>query len=653
MIRLGRSVFAVVVLLAILTIPLVANAQGLASLNGTVTDASGAVVPGASVKLTNTHTNATFTAQAANDGGYRFVDVPPGPDYSLTVTKDGFQTFVLSGIYLPVATATTKDAQLTLGAVTQTIEVVAPGGSVSLNTTDATIGNNMDLHAIANLPNEFRDNPANLLRLQVGVTDARTTSGNAVSSNVDPNHTRDGSVAGARADQNNILVDGIDATNFAIGSSFDMQASVPVEAIQEFSTQVAQPTASYGGRSGAQTIVTTKSGTNAWHGSAYEYNRTAATEANTFFNKLAGQPRLRLVRNQFGGNVGGPVLKDKLFFFFEYDGRRDASQESILQFVPFPHVQNGQIAYINSNAGCDHTARLTSADVSTNCVTILSAAGVTALDPCSTTSCATAPGFVSAGPAPVLLGLFKNRYPAPNDFSQGDGLNTAGLRFNAPNPVVENSYVARVDYNLNSNNKIFGRFNVRNNQSVNNNVGVVPVQFPGDPLTALQTLRDRGWAIGDTWTISSSVINQFTYGETRANDQFPIANNKAGTLYELTFFGSSQGSSFATPFVRQTSQGRVVPVPTVRDDLTLIRGKHTIQFGGQWNPNKVRSSLVNDFTFIQEGLGGAITGLPATQRPADILCSPIRYRTPAARPCPTGIIFSLAIWVSSITSRTR
>jgi hypothetical protein len=616
-------------MVALLTlVPSATRAQGLASLNGTVTDTSGATVPGANVKLENTRTGAVLTTQTASDGGYRFVDVPPGPAYAITVTKDGFQTYVLNGIYLPVATATTKDAQLTLGQVSQTVEVTAETGSVSLNTTDATIGSNLDMHAVENLPDEFRDTPGNLLRLAVGVTSAQTTAGNAITSNIDPNHTRDGAVAGARADQNNITVDGIEATDFALGQAFNVEASIPVDAIQEFSTQVAEPSASYGGRSGAQTILSTKGGSNEWHGSAYEYNRTAATEANTFFNKLANQPRLALVRNQFGANLGGPVIKDKLFFFFEYDGRRDASAESLLQFVPYPHVRNGSIAYINNNAGCDDTARLTSADVSTNCVSILPGPSVAGLDPCSTAgACANAPGFVQAGQAPALASIFKSRYPSPNDYSVGDGLNTAGLRFNAPSPLTENGYVARVDYSLSSNNKLFGRFNLRNESTVDNNPGYTPIQFPGDALTALQTLRDRAWVFGDTWTLSPTVINQFTYGETRANDAFPTNVPAAGSLYALTFFGSSQNDSFATPFVRQGSSGRVIPDPTFRDDVTWTHGTHTFQFGAEWNPSKVRSYLVNDLMFIQEGLGGDITGLdnpaggPSAWRPANILAA--------------------------------
>lgn len=613
--------------MAVVALPAGAKAQGLASLNGTITDSSGSVVPGASVKLQNAQTGVAFTGESGSDGGYRFVDVPPGPAYSLTVTKDGFQTLVLNAIYLPTATATTKDAQLAVGQVSQTVEVTANTGSVSLDTTDATVGSTIDMTAVANLPDEFRDTPGNLLRLAVGVTSAQTTAGNAITSNIDPNHTRDGAVAGARADQNNITVDGIEATDFALGQAFNVEASIPVDAIQEFSTQVAEPSAAYGGRSGAQTLITTKSGTNQFHGAAYEYNRTAATEANTFFNKLANQPKLALVRNQFGANIGGPVLKDRLFFFFEYDGRRDASAESLLQFVPYAHVKSGEIAYRNNNPSCTGNERLSSADVSTTCITILTANQVAKLDPCNTAgACANAPGFVAAGQAPALANIFKSRYPSPNDYTVGDGLNTAGLRFNAPSPLTENGYVGRVDYNLNANNKLFGRFNIRNESTVNNNPGYTPIQFPGDALTALQTTRDRAWVIGDTWTIGPNLINQFTYGETRANDAFPANVPAAGSLYALTFFGSSQNDSFATPYVRQGSQGRVIPDPTLRDDITWTHGKHTIEFGAQWNPSKVRSYLVNDLTFIQEGLGGDITGLdnpvsgqPSAWRPADIL----------------------------------
>jgi hypothetical protein len=593
---------------------LAARAQDVASLTGIVTDPTGASVSAVNLTLLDTRTSASYTATTGSDGTYHFPKLAPGPGYTLTATKDGFRAVSITNLYLPVSLTTTKNIQLEIGSVTQSLEVKAEG-SVSLNTTDSTIENNFDLRAVESLPSVFRDDPANLLRLQPGVVSAQGGV------NADPSGSRDGSVAGARADQNNITVDGIDATDFAFGFSFNTQAAVPLDAVQEFNTKVGNPTAVYGGRSGAQTVITTRSGTNEWHGSARAFNRTAATEANTFFNNKAGVPRTNLVRNQFGASLGGPVKRDKLFFFFDYEGRRDAQQASVLQLVPLPHVQSGELAYINATSSvtgqpCSPNSRLTSADVSTDCVTILSASQVAALDPCSQAgacSAATTPGFVAPGVAPSLMDLFRTRYPAPNDFASGDGINTAGFRFNAPNPLTENIYTARIDYNLSSKHKLFTRFNFNNLDSIN-----FPIQFPGDPLTAPNIVRDRAWVIGETWTISSRTLNQFTYGETRANVDQPILFNPSGGLVELTFFGGA----LSTPFVRQSQIGHISPVPTIRDDVTLLRGKHTLQFGGQWNPIKIRTTLTNNFNFIQEGLGGSIFSLDSSTRPANILQDP-------------------------------
>jgi hypothetical protein len=597
-------------LATILLLPAVSKAQEPSGLAGTVTDPSGGAITQASVKLVNTRTGSVVETQTGETGYFRFVQLPPGPGYELTVSKDGFRSLTISNLYLAVGTTRTQDVQLAVGVVTQTVEVKAEG-SVSLNTVDSTIGNNFDLSAVSNLPNEFRDDPANLLRLQPGVVSAQGSPANA-----DPSGSRDGAVAGARADQNNITVDGIDATDYAFGFSFQTQAAIPVEAVQEFSTQVADFTPANGGRGGSQTLIVTKSGTNQFHGAAYEYNRTAATEANTFFNNKNGVPRTNLVRNQFGANIGGPVIKDRLFFFFDYEGRRDAQQSNQLQLVPLPHVQQGELAYINATSTvtgqpCSPTSRLGASDVSTDCVTILPASQVQALDPCSQAGgCPGAPGFTTAGVAPALLDLFKTRYPAPNDFSSGDGINTAGYRFNAPDPLTENSYLGRFDFNLNTKHKVFGRVNFRNLDSIQ-----TPIQFPGDPLTGPNTLRDYGWVIGETWTKSANTVNQLVIGETRNNIDQPIKFNPAGGLVELSFFGGS----LATPYARQSQIGHISPVPTFRDDVTLIRGRHTIQFGVQWNPNKVRSTLTNNFDFIQEGLGGSIQSLPDNLRPANIL----------------------------------
>jgi len=590
-----------------------ARAQDVASLTGIVTDKDGGTVSDAVVKLVDTNTGANYATKTGDDGTYRFLQLSPGPGYTLTINKDGFQTVNISNLYLPIATTTSRNVELAVGALKETIEVKAEG-SVSLNTTDSAIGNNFDLRAVADLPSEFRDDPAALLRLQPGVVSAQGGT------NADPSGSRDGSVAGARADQNNITVDGIDATDFAIGQAFATQAAVPLDSVQEFSTQVGNPTAAYGRGSGAQTIITTKSGTNVWHGAAFEYNRTAATEANTFFNNKNSVPRTNLVRNQFGANLGGAVKKDKLFFFFDYEGRRDAKQANVLQIVPLGHVKNGGIAYVNAlnnttNQPCSPLSRLGSSDTSTACVTILTAAQVAALDPCSAPgacSNATTPGFSAAGSAPALLNLFNTRYPQPNDLASGDGLNTAGFRFNAPNPFTENIYTTRIDYNINSKHKMFTRFNFNNSNAIS-----TPIQFPGDPVTGPQIGQDNGWVLGETWIITSRTINQFTYGESRVSLDFPIPFNGNGNNFPLSWFGGS----LSVPFARQSTQSRLDPVPTFRDDATLERGKHSIQVGGEWKPIRVRSTLGNAFNLYNEGLGGNVTSLTPDLQPPNLLAA--------------------------------
>jgi len=620
----GARIYPRLALMALLVMGLLAagaRGQDVASITGTVTDKTGDAISAAHAKLVDTRTGAVYESETGSFGAYLFAKVPPGPGYTLTISKDSFKTVTISNLYLAIATTRTQDVVMEIGTVTQSVEVTAEG-SVSLNTQDSTIGNNFDMRAVENLPSEFRDDPSALLRLQPGVVSAQSPNGNAAT---DPSGSRDGSVAGARADQNNIIVDGIDATDFAVGQAFSTQAAIPVDAVQEFSTQVGNPVAQYGRGSGAQTIITTKSGTNTWHGSASEYNRTAATEANSFFNNADGVPRTALVRNQFGANLGGPVKKDKLFFFFDYEGRRDAESQSQEQIVPLNHVKLGEIAYINSNSSitgqpCSPTSRLGAQDVSTDCVTILTPAQVAALDPCSAAGnpCAGTPGFTTPGFNPALLSLFNTRYPAANDLAAGDGLNTGGLRFNAPDNLTEDVYTTRVDYNINSKHKMFVRFNFNNENAENFSNGCTSQQFPGDPETCPVIARNRAWVLGETWTPSGRLINQFTYGETRENLDFPVLFNGNGNNFPLNWFSGG----LAVPYARQTTTARVDPIPTFRDDVTLIRSRHTFQFGAEWKPIRVRSELGNSFNFYSEGLGGNVPSLTPALRPTNILSDP-------------------------------
>ena len=607
--------------------PALLHAQEFAGLVGTVTDESGGAVGKATVTLVNTRTGATTESQSNETGFYRFVQLPPGPGYELKVSKDGFKSITISNLYLAVATTRTQDIQLAIGTITQTVQVQSEG-SVSLDTTDATIGNNFDLRAVSSLPNEFRGNAANLLRLQPAVVSANQTN------NLDDNGlSRNGSVAGGRADQNNIVVDGIDASDFSFGQAFRQVAPTPVDAIQEFRTEVANPLADQGRGSGAQTIITTKSGTNDWHGNAREYHRNTITEANDFFNNKNGVPRPALIRNQFGGSVGGPIKRDKLFFFFDYDARRDASQTPVTATVPLDNVRNGQIAYINNGTNpvtgrpCDASSTQAATPA---CISFASPQALASLDPCSNPGTAQGPCTVtgSAGGAavtpgfnPGLLALFNSRYPHANDLSAGDGINTGGFIFNAPNPNTVNTYTTRVDYDINSKQKLYTRFTFYNVHAIAG--GLPSIQFPGDPITNPAINKDRTWVIGHNWIISPTLVNQFVYGESRAEfDALATLSGPASPGADQSVYAGLNWlfpTGITAPYARPGGNTALNPVPTFRDDVSWQKGKHSFQFGGVFRPIKTRDLNVNNIIFTNQGLVTNLSGLDSSLRPANIL----------------------------------
>ena len=563
-----------------------ASAQNTSGVTGIVKDSTGAVVAGADVKLTDTKTGTELTTKTNDQGVYSFSKVAPGQGYTLTFTAAGFQTLVVNEVGLGVGTVETRNAELTIGQVSGTV-VVTAANEVTLNTTDASIGNVIGERPLKELPIQIRSSPAALISLQPGVVgnNVGTTSTNRV-----------GSVTGSRADQGNITVDGIDANDQATGQFASTVGNAPIDAIQEFRAISTNPNASEGRSSGGQVELVTKSGTNAFHGNVREYNRTAATAANSFFNNRAGIERPQLTRNQFGGSVGGPILKDTLFFFFDYEGRRDAQGVSYLRIVPLDHWRNGSLGYLNNTSGCATSARLNTAP---QCITILTPAQVAALDP------------KGVGGSAGLLSFINSRYPHANDLTAGDGINTGGFRFNAPSSRADNTYTSRIDYNLSSKQKMFGRFNIARRLQTDT-VNSVAAQFPGDPETAQIVVQDYAWVVGHTWTISPTLVNQATVGVSRSGLLFPT-NFKPAFPNDFTF-----GMGLADPFASISDQDRFVLVPTIRDDVTWIKGSHTFEFGGSLKPIDSKSGIVNDFNFPTVGLGGNLGSLDSSLRPTNI-----------------------------------
>jgi Carboxypeptidase regulatory-like domain len=601
----AKKILTISLLMVIL--PVVVFGQQTSSLLGVVTDRNGAGIAGADVKLTDTKTAKERLTKTNEQGIYAFHKIAPGIGYTLSFSAQGFDTVVIKNITVGVGLAETQHAEMPVGQVTNSTEVNSAGAG-TLNITDASIGNVIDPRRLNELPIQIRESPAALLGLQPGVVGTNLGTGQTGT----PRATNIlGSVTGARADQGNITTDGTDVNDQASGEAFRTIGNAPIDAIQEFRTVSAIPNAADGRSSGAQILLVTKSGTNQFHGSLREYNRTAATAANSFFNNrtidpLTGQsiPKPQLTRNQFGGNLGGPLYlpgfssKDRLFFFFDYEGRRDALGVPSLRIVPLDSFRSGNLAYLNSAGG----------------ISVLSPAQIAAIDP------------QAVGANQALLSLINGRYPRANDPTSGDGLNTGGFRFNSSSRRSANTYTSRIDLDATDNQKVFGRFNiVRTRQT--DIVNTVAQQFPGDPESGQIFVRDISFTGGHTWNISSSLANQVTLGLTRSVGNFnapfaPTSPNIFGTPAPMNggIFGGAFG--IAAPFPNISIQSRRVPVPTIRDDLNWRKGSHDMAFGVSIKPIRTRTVLVNDFNLVDLGIGGLLPALSPALRPADILMDP-------------------------------
>ena len=589
--------------LLLMAFPIITAAQSVSGVIGAVTDTTGAVIPGATVTLLDTKTQSELTAATNDQGVYLFTNVKPGSDYKLTFAADNFQTLVLNDVTLGIAKTETYNAELIAGQVAETVEVTSTIGDATLNVSDASIGNVIGTKKLRELPIQIRNSPAALIGLQPGVigNNVGTEAGNRV-----------GSVTGARADQSNVTIDGIDANDQAAQNAFATIANAPIDSVQEFRAVSTNPSASEGRSSGGQIQLATKSGSNEFHGSLREYYRTEKTAANTFFNNRSGVERPRLRRHQFGGNLGGPLPffnfgeggplfrggEDKLFFFFDYEGRRDDSQRSVLRKVPLQHFRDGRIAYINNNAGCTSRSRL---DTAPNCISFLSQTQIAALDP------------QGVGGNRQLLAFINRRYPIANDFSAGDGINTGGLRFNAPFTRTDNTYTARVDWNITDNQKGFVRTTITRRDSTYR-TGMA--HFPGDPDSRLRIDKSYSWVVGHSWIISPTLFNQATVGVSNSVLDFPVPDAPS---FPNSF---TLGAGLTNPFPSLSPQDRTVTTPTIRNDMTWTKGSHTFQFGGQFKPIRQKSSLTNDFNFVTLGIGGDVTQLNDALRPQNILPTP-------------------------------
>src|SRR5262245_32250568 len=325
-----------------------ANAQtGTSTLRVSVSDTQGQVVAGATVILKNDARNYSRAATTDSNGAYVFTAIPPNT-YVLEVEAKGFKKSVSTNVKALVDTPSTFDIALEVGSISEVVTVTS-AGDITVNTQDASLGTVITNHQITQLPMPDRS-PATLLTLQAGVT-------------------KEGYVAGARSDQSNITLDGVDINNAQTNSLDSPVLRLNSEAIEEFRVTTSNANASQGRSSGAQISLITKGGTNVFHGAAFYGGRNDFFDANDFFNNRTIQPDGKSVprptrrRHFFGGAIGGPIVENRAFFFYSYERLQEKRGVPVTRTVPLATMGQGIVRFRDATTGA--ISQITAAQIAT------------------------------------------------------------------------------------------------------------------------------------------------------------------------------------------------------------------------------------------------------------------------------------------------
>ena len=568
-----------------------AFAQGsVTRVSGTVKDPQGAAITGATVTLTDTATKAVKTATTNDDGSFAFNDLRPGK-YTVDVEATGFKKTTVPDLEVNVDQTSTVNIDMEVGGVGETVTVTASDAQAVVHTENAELKNTVLERQIQDLPLNGR-NPLALAGLQAGVS----SSGSG---------TRTASVNGLRGTFTNLTWDGININdNFIRTDSFFGVAAPSVASVSEF-TLTTQNASAADGLGVAQLKLVTPRGTGEFHGQLFEFHRNNVLDANTFFNNAAGRfvasdlavvagraqvgdlrlPRPVLLQNQFGFNIGGPMRiprfgeggdswygKDKLFFFFFYEGTRTKQEGSATRTFLRNDARNGIFRY---RVTC--TRESTDPNPVGRCPVGISPGSIQAINLLTLTGRAVDP----------ITSELARRAPLPNDPTTGDLFNplvpnsgtlsnTGTFRFNSPQGSTSDLWGFRVDYDINSRNRIeaiFNRFTF-----LFPNSGGEP--FPGAPGDGQDSIRPRG-SFAWQWAPTNSISNEARFGFNFYNVQF-FTNEPFNRGYQIVQPLISDSEDNFLP------QGRDVKTWEYIDNASWTKGDHTIRFGGNFRDNYIK-----------------------------------------------------------------
>jgi len=551
-------------------LPFMAFAQSTnARLDGTVQDPTGALIPNAKVEIVNTNTQASANVTTDLSGTFVFPNLAPGL-YTLTGEASGFRKTIIKNVELSVSGTVSQIIKLEVGQTTESINVEA--SATTVQTTDSQVSSAVLLRDIEVLPQLGRS-PIALAIFQPGVqVDVRAGQDSSFSH-----------VNGLRQGSNNAKLDGVDVNDSLVprlGLSLTANNS---DSVGEFRVVTEGGKAEYGRSAGGQVELITKSGTNQFHGNAYDFLRNTVLNANDFFNNQSGGTVPKLIQNTFGASFGGPVLKNKFFIFGNYQGGR-TQQEVIRNRTVYTESAKAGIFKWKDSAGVVQSYNFGAADPR------------------------------KIGPDPTVAKI-NALVPVANNTDLGDGLNTAGYRFNNPVKSINDQFTIRGDYHINSTNVAFMRWSWFKTDSTDN-LNNADATFPGQPQGSQGGTR-WGYAIGDNWTITPSLINEFTIGYQSASVAFNRPARPAGPCISTNLVTDIINCAF--------TQGRNSPVIDTTDNVTMVKGNHTFKAGAN-----IRNTTQYGYNYAGSGAGvypnvtfgtGNGNSVPSTIGPAGLSSS--------------------------------
>jgi hypothetical protein len=564
--RLARAFFCLTIIISATGY---CFAQATGNIKGTVVDPNGGLVAGATVEAVSNQTGDKRTTTTSDSGSYNITNLPVGI-YTLTATQTGFGPGTAKDVQVSVAFTTEANIALPVGGATATVVVTtATDVSTQLNTNDQQLSTLIDNKKIMDLPLLSRD-PNGLILLAPGVTQTQTALGGF-------------SVNGQRERNNNFLVDGIDNNDADVPGIAGGAATPNIDATQEFRVLTSNFNAEFGRNTGAVINVATKNGTNDFHGGAYMYYRSQRFAARNFFDA----ERQPLQRKQFGGSIGGPIKKDRAFFFFNYEGDRSLSSTTETRTVPsaqarlgiFPNTPFGTLDV--RQAGANNRSQLG----------ICNVFGVSSQGTCNL--------VLPGGNLGINPGLqqFLNLYPLGNVPGQGTLPGVFDLfRFSAPNRFEVNTTASRVDWKLTEKHSLTGSFNTSSGE-----FDLFPETFPGLGDGSRTPQKSYVLSLNLTSTLTPNIVNEVRFGGNRIEALFngPGDGGAGRGPYDAILaafaaggidnhpqpFGGANGELVSltggtiTGFGAFDTQFRFTGTTVLGDNLTWVKGNHTFRGG--------------------------------------------------------------------------